>query len=139
MNTYQTVLILKPDLDDAQVDEAIKKITGFISKNGSGEITRIDKWGKKRLSYKVKKHRFGIYLNIIHTCEGIKIPSVENEFKLFDAIIKFLVIRLEERDLSHIMKDKSLDEDSKATESTEEKSEEKAEEKTTASVEEDKD
>lgn len=126
MNTYQTVLILKPDLDDAQVDEAIKKITGFINKNGGGEITKLDKLGKKRLSYKVKKHRFGIYLNIIHTCEGIKIPSVENEFKLFDAIIKFLVIRLEERDLARAMGDKTLDEDSESGESTEGRAKEKA-------------
>ena len=32
MRTYQTVVIMKPDLDEAQVNEADKKVTQFIAR-----------------------------------------------------------------------------------------------------------
>lgn len=99
---YQSVLILKPDLDETQVDEALEKVTGFLSKN-DGSCLKVEKWGKKRLAYRIKKSRFGYYLNIYHTCDGLKISSLELEYKLFDLILKFLVIRLNDKDLERAM------------------------------------
>ena len=54
MRSYQSVLILKPDLDEAQVDQVLEKITEFLSKN-NGSIVKVEKWGKKRLAYRVKR------------------------------------------------------------------------------------
>ncbi len=77
----------------------------------SGAILKLDKWGKKRLAYRVKKNKFGYYLNIYHTCEQGNVPALEKEYQLYDLIIKYLVIRLEERDIERVM--------SKAAESAE--------------------
>ena len=103
MRSYQSVLILKPDLDEAQVDQVLGKITQFLSKN-NGSIVKVDKWGKKRLAYRVKKSRFGYYLNIYHTCESLKVSALEADYKLYDRILKFLVIRLDDKDLDLAMK-----------------------------------
>ena len=102
MRNYQSVLILKPDLDEAQVEQSIEKITSIISKFG-GAILKLDNWGKKRLAYRVKKNKFGYYLNIYHTCEQGNVPALEKEYQLYDLIIKYLVIRLEERDIERVM------------------------------------
>lgn len=119
MRTYQSVVILKPDLDEPQVDQALEKITQLIAKNG-GSIVKSEKWGKKRLAYRVQKNRFGIYLNIYHTCESLKVPSLENEYKLYDQLIKHMVLRLEQSELDAAMgktitddtvKDKKSDDD----------------------------
>ena len=96
MRNYQSVLILKPDLDEAQVEQSIEKITSIINKFG-GSILKLDNWGKKRLAYRVKKNKFGYYLNIYHTCEQGQVPALEKEYQLYELIIKYLVIRLEER------------------------------------------
>ena len=103
MRSYQSVLILKPDLDEAQVDQVLEKITEFLSKN-NGSIVKVEKWGKKRLAYRVKKSRFGYYLNIYHTCESLKVSALEADYKLYDLILKFLVIRLDDKDLKLAMK-----------------------------------
>lgn len=103
MRSYQSVLILKPDLDEAQVDQVLEKITEFLSKN-NGSIIKVEKWGKKRLAYRVKKSRFGYYLNIYHTCESLKVSALEADYKLYDLILKFLVIRLDDKDLDLAMK-----------------------------------
>ena len=102
MKSYQSVLILKADLDDAQVDQVIEKITEFLSKN-NGSILKVDKWGKKRLGYRIKRSRFGYYLNIYHTCESLKVSSLEADFKLYDLVLKFLVIRLDDNELERAM------------------------------------
>jgi small subunit ribosomal protein S6 len=102
LRNYQSVLILKPDLDEAQVDQSVEKITSVLQKFG-GSILKLDKWGKKRLAYRVKKNKFGYYLNVYHTCEADKVPDLEKEYQLYDLVIKYLVIRLEERDIERVM------------------------------------
>ena len=100
--SYQSILILKPDLDEAQVDQALEKVTEFLTKN-NGSSLKIEKWGKKRLAYLIKKNRFGYYLSIYHTCDSLKVSSLEVEYKLYDLILKFLVIRLNEKELARAM------------------------------------
>jgi len=103
LKSYQSVLILKADLDDAQVDQVIEKITEFLSKN-NGSLLKVDKWGKKRLGYRIKKSRFGYYLNIYHTCESLKVSALEADYKLYDLVLKFLVIKLSDKELEQEMK-----------------------------------
>ena len=117
MKSYQSVLILKADLDDAQVDQVIEKITEFLSKN-NGSLLKVDKWGKKRLGYRIKKSRFGYYLNIYHTCESLKVSALEADYKLYDLILKFLVIKLSDKELEQEMKSDVTD---NAVEETKEK------------------
>ena len=117
MRSYQSVLILKPDLDEARVDQVLEKITEFLSKN-NGSIIKAEKWGKKRLAYRVKKSRFGYYLNIYHTCESLKVSALEANYKLYDLILKFLVIRMDDKDLELAMKreyDNEVEEENKKT------------------------
>ncbi len=102
MRNYQSVLILKPDLDEAQVEESINKITAILKKFG-GSVLKLDKWGKKRLSYRVRKNKFGFYLNIYHTCEPGQVPDLEKEYQLYDLVIKYMVIRLEDHDIERVL------------------------------------
>lgn len=134
MRSYQSVLILKPDIDEARVAEALEKIGEFIKSNGGASL-RIENWGKKRLAYRVKKNRFGIYLNLYHTLESAKVVELETKYKLYDLIIKYMVIRLDDDELERALgketevEGESKDEDKKAEAKVEEKTEAKAEAK----------
>ena len=133
LRSYQSVLILKPDIDEARVAEALEKIGEFIKSNGGASL-RIENWGKKRLAYRVKKNRFGIYLNLYHTLESAKVVELETKYKLYDLIIKYMVVRLDDDELERALgketevEGESKDEDKKAEAKVEEKVEEKAEE-----------
>ena len=102
MRSYQSVLILKPDIEESRVDEALGKIGEFIKSNG-GACLKNEKWGKKRLAYRVKKNRFGIYLNIYHTLEPSGIIDLEKKYKLFDLIIKYMVVYLPDDELERAL------------------------------------
>ena len=123
MRSYQSVLILKADLDEAQVDQVLEKITEFLAKY-NGSFLKVEKWGKKRLAYRVKKSRFGYYINLYHTCESSKVSSLELDLKLYDLILKFLVIRLEDSETKRAMdREYTGDFDEKSANKKDEKSE----------------
>jgi len=102
LRSYESVLILKPDIDEARADEALEKIGEFIKSNG-GACLKIEKWGKKRLAYRIRKNRFGIYLNIYHTLDSAKVAALESKYMLFDLIIKFMVLRLTDDELERAL------------------------------------
>jgi len=102
LRSYQSVLILKPDIEDTHVDEALGKIGEFIKGNG-GTILKAEKWGKKRLAYRVKKNRFGIYLNLYHTLEPSGVIDLEKKYKLYDLVIKFMVVSLTDAELERAL------------------------------------
>ncbi len=134
MRNYQSILILKPDLDEAQVDQSIEKITATLNKFG-GAILHLEQWGKKRLAYRVRKNKFGFYLNIYHTCEQGEVPNLEKAYQLYDLIIKYLVIRLDDSDVERVMSQKAQAEAKKEEETkapAAEASEAKKEEETKA-------
>ena len=136
MRSYQSVLILKPDIDEARVAEALEKIGEFIKSNGGASL-RVENWGKKRLAYRVKKNRFGIYLNLYHTLESAKVVELETKYKLYDLIIKYMVVRLDDDELERALgketevegESKDEDKDEKTEAKTEAKTEVKAEAK----------
>ena len=114
MRSYQSTLILKSDLDETQVDQALEKISGFLKESG-GSCLKIERWGKKRLAYRVKKNRFGYYLNIYHTCDNERVSSLETEYKLFAQIIRYLVIRLSDKELERAVSREYQEEESNST------------------------
>jgi small subunit ribosomal protein S6 len=121
LRSYQSVLILKPDLDEAQVDQVLEKITEFLAKY-NGSFLKVEKWGKKRLAYRVKKSRFGYYINLYHTCESSNVSSLELDLKLYDLVLKFLVIRLEDSETKRAMsREYEGDSDEKSTNKKDEK------------------
>ncbi len=102
MRNYQTILILKPDLDEPNVDQSLEKITSLIQKHG-GEVLKTERWGKKRLAYKVKKSKFGYYLNMYHSGDTSRVAELEKDLQLYDLVIKYLIIRLSDKDLERVM------------------------------------
>ena len=113
LRSYQSVLILKPDIEESRVDEALGKIGEFIKSNG-GTCLKTEKWGKKRLAYRVKKNRFGIYLNIYHTLEPSGVMDLENKYQLFDLIIKYMVVYLPDDELERALDREDSEEVEKA-------------------------
>ena len=105
MRHYQTVIILKPDLDEGHVDQAVEKLNGFLDKCGGKEVS-LERWGKKRLAYRIRKNKFGYYLNWFHTCDPATVSAFEKELQLFDLVIKYMVIRLEGKELERLLNPK---------------------------------
>ncbi|MBM3269670.1 MAG: 30S ribosomal protein S6 [Candidatus Sericytochromatia bacterium] len=92
---YESMYILRPNLEDEQVDAAVKKLEDFITKNG-GSIVRHEKKGKKRLAYEVKDQKDGHYSLINFTLEPSQINELKRFFSLSEETVRYLILRQDE-------------------------------------------
>src|SRR4030065_2344725 len=96
MRKYETIFILDPDLEEEQTQSAIEKVKGIITQN-NGEILKVEDWGKRKLAYEVKKKAKGHYILIHFTGSPALVSELERNFRVMDAVIKYMSGRLDER------------------------------------------
>ncbi|HIZ77814.1 MAG TPA: 30S ribosomal protein S6 [Firmicutes bacterium] len=92
MRNYEAMYVLRPDMDEEQINAAVEKFSGIIAANG-GEVTKVDHWGKRRLAFEVQKLREGYYVLCYFTADADLPKELERNFKISDEVIRFLVVR----------------------------------------------
>lgn len=95
MRTYEELFIIQPDATDEQVDQVIEQVSATITQN-SGRIEKVDKWGKRRLAYKVDKHREGIYVLLLFDAQPSAVKELERRLRVTDLVLKYLTVRIDE-------------------------------------------
>ncbi len=91
---YETMYILRPDLTDEQVEQAIGKYENLLREQG-GENIEIQNRGKRRLSYEINKQRDGVYIQMNYTAPGRAIAILERAMRLSEEVIRYLTIKQE--------------------------------------------
>jgi small subunit ribosomal protein S6 len=93
--TYEILFIADPDLPETEVDTLTTQVQGFVEKEGA-RVTKVEKWGKKRLAYVVGRHREGYYVLLVVEGAGSVVKEVERRIHVLDGIIRFLTVRVDE-------------------------------------------
>lgn len=93
MNIYENIVILNAALSDEEADAAITRIKELIAGQG-GEVLKIDVWGRRKLAYEIKKQKKGLYVLFYCKTPPATIKKMEDFYKVFDAVIKYMVIKL---------------------------------------------
>ena len=91
MNEYESVIIIKPNLDEGEIEGIITEITDLINKDG--EVTKVDKKGKKTLAYEIKKNKEGYYIIFYFEAKADVIFELERNYRINENIIKFITVR----------------------------------------------
>ncbi len=91
---YETIFIIDPTSDDALVDETIDSVRNLVQ-SGGHVVRKIDRWGKKRLAYEVKKRREGIYVLMVLEAEPDFVSQLQHHYQLSESIIKYMVTNFE--------------------------------------------
>lgn len=94
LRKYETVFIVRPNLDDDSVDRTITAVEDFIKTNG-GTVISTDKKGRRRLAYEVKKMRDGFYVLIKFDATPESVAGLKRMMGLSEDIIRCLVVALE--------------------------------------------
>jgi small subunit ribosomal protein S6 len=98
-HSYETTFIVNASLDDSQVDAVITRVQDTITKNG-GEITGVNKWGRRRLAYTINKKTNGFYVNIDFDAPGGLLSLLERTYQLDEMILRYLTIKLDRKALA---------------------------------------
>ncbi|MCK7519187.1 MAG: 30S ribosomal protein S6 [Ignavibacteriales bacterium] len=94
MHNYELVYILQADLDEATLTGAVDAIEALI-KNSKGEIVKVDKWGKRRLAYPIRKMREGYYVFISYQMEPTEIVNLKRALGYNEQVLRYIVVRVD--------------------------------------------
>ncbi|MBL1177955.1 30S ribosomal protein S6 [Pantanalinema sp. GBBB05] len=92
---YETMYILRPDLGEEVIGQAIEKYQTLL-KDGGADILETQHRGKRRLAYEIKKQREGVYIQMNYRGNGTQVAVLERAMRLGDDVIRYLTIRQEE-------------------------------------------
>lgn len=94
MNVYETMLILKPQMEDKDKEKILTGIRNIIS-SADGEVKTIDTWGSKKLAYPVKRETKGEYYLLNFLAPQKTIKDMRQYLELNDYVLKYLTTKKE--------------------------------------------
>ena len=95
MRIYEELFIAKPDAPDEEVDAFIEQMKTTVS-NAGGTVDKVEKWGKRKLAYKVDRYREGAYVLFQFSAGPETVKEFERRLRVSDLVIKFLTVRIDE-------------------------------------------
>lgn len=93
---YEEMFIVRPEATEEVIDPIIDQLTKFVNGHG-GKVEKTDKWGKRKLAYRVEKCDEGFYVLMTFSATPDTVFEVERRLRVNDAVIKFLTTRVDER------------------------------------------
>ena len=95
--TYEIMFIVRPDVEEADLDKLIEGFSGNITAGG-GEIKSVEKMGRRRLAYTVRKFNDGFYVLLNAAAPGSLIAEIERRLRVSEPVIKFITVRMDEEE-----------------------------------------
>jgi small subunit ribosomal protein S6 len=93
--TYELMFIVRPDMTEEDLDKLISTLQSAVPPSG-GTVKSVDKMGKRRLAYTVRKFHDGIYVLMVVEGGGAVIQELERRLRVTEPVIKFLTVRIDE-------------------------------------------
>ncbi len=95
--TYEVMFIVRPDVEEADLDKLIEGFSGSVT-GGGGEVKAVEKMGRRRLAYTVRKFNDGFYVLMTLAAEGSLIAELERRLRVSEQVIKFITVRMDEEE-----------------------------------------
>lgn len=92
MGYYETVIIYRPDLPEEELERRVQDSRERLE-GGGAQITDFEHWGKKRLTYKIRKERYGHYVLFRYHAPPDLLREVEGQLRINEQVLKFLTVR----------------------------------------------
>lgn len=90
MRSYEIMLAINPQLEDKELDSLLDKLKKLIT-DAKGEITKTNKWGKRKLAYEIKDFIEAIYVVLNFNVDEKIISELERVIKLEERVIRYLL------------------------------------------------
>lgn len=104
MKEYELTVLIHPDLE-VNLDAPLTKVRDIV-KGAGGEIVKEDNWGKKKLSYKIRREDFAVYVYF-----DVKLPAdaplkISNTLNITDEVLRYLLVTVDEKGRALLAEDK---------------------------------
>ena len=95
--SYEIMFIVRPDIEEAEIDKIIETFNGYITQGG-GAVKQTEKMGRRRLAYTVRRFNDGFYVLLIVDSPASLIHEIERRLRVSEQVIKFITVRTDEEE-----------------------------------------
>ncbi|HTU48758.1 MAG TPA: 30S ribosomal protein S6 [Bryobacteraceae bacterium] len=96
MRIYEELFIVRPDATEEEVDPFIEQLKNVIT-HGGGTVDKAEKWGVRKLAYRVMKYNEGQYILLQFVSNPDAVKEVERRLRVADLVLKHLTVRIDEK------------------------------------------
>ncbi len=93
--TYEVMFIVRPDMPEEEIEKLVSTLESQVSGSG-GTFKNVERMGKRRLAYVVRKFYEGIYVLLTVEGGGEAIRELERRLRVTEPVIKFITVRVDE-------------------------------------------
>lgn len=93
LRDYELVLVISPQIEDEDVDTEINSFSRYITENG-GEISEVERWGKRKLAYPINRCMEGSYLSARFRLRPELCKGLEANWQVSERILRHLLVKL---------------------------------------------
>jgi small subunit ribosomal protein S6 len=97
MPLYEHVFLARQDVSAQQVEELTAQLTGVLEQLG-GKVTKLEQWGVKSLSYRVRKNRKAHFTFMNVDAPSAALSEIERQERLNEDVLRYLTIRVDEHE-----------------------------------------
>ena len=91
---YEVMFIIRPDVPEDEVEKLITHLEGSVT--SSAGTVKVERMGKRRLAYTVRKFQEGTYVLLTVEGSGQMVHELERRLRVTEPVIKFLTVRVDE-------------------------------------------
>jgi small subunit ribosomal protein S6 len=94
---YEVMFIVRPDMVEEEVDKLIAGFSTTVT-NGGGVVKTVEKMGRRKLAYMVRKFNDGNYVLLTIEANGAVVLELERRLRVTEPVIKFITVRMDEEE-----------------------------------------
>ncbi len=95
---YEVMFIVRPDVAEEDVDKLIAGFEATITNGGGSLHVPVEKLGRRKLAYTVRKFNDGNYVLLTIDADGKLVAELERRLRVSEPVIKFLTVRMDEEE-----------------------------------------
>ena len=92
---YETIYILRPDVDDATAEKIVERAKDVIARL-DGTLTKLDNWGRRKLAYPIRKNNRGLFVYLKYVGFSDLVAELERNLRLLDEVVRFQTVLIAE-------------------------------------------
>ena len=94
---YEVMFIVRPDVAEEDADKLIAGFSTTVT-GGGGAVKTVEKMGKRKLAYTVRKFNEGNYILLTIEADGAVVLELERRLRVTEPVIKFITVRIDEEE-----------------------------------------
>jgi len=95
LRDYELVVVIDPEIDEEKLSATLDRISQLVTTRG-GEVIDVDRWGKRKLAYPIKRRSEGDYVITHFRLEPAQAAELEAGLRLSEEVLRHLLIRSED-------------------------------------------